>query len=177
MGLLSACRTFGKLHAAKRDFDRAKREHPLTYLFWETTLGCNLACRHCGSRCSPEQGQKTDLPGAEVRRIFREIGSFTGMELIVAEDAGEVVGSTVLIIVPNLSHSGLPWAIVENVIVDQSRRGQGIGWDLMKYVEARAREAGCYKIGLSSDNSRKEAHEFYRSLGYKATAQGFRLYL
>ncbi len=125
----------------------------------------------------------TKLPGErerpmeDYRRIFGEIGSFTGMELIVAEDASEVVGSTVLIIVPNLSHSGLPWAIVENVIVDQSRRGKGFGWDMMKYAEARAREAGCYKIGLSSDNNRKDAHEFYRSLGYKATSQGFRLYL
>lgn len=125
----------------------------------------------------------TKLPGErdrsmdDYRRIFREIGMFSGMELVVAEDGGEVVGSIVLIIVPNLSHSGLPWAIVENVIVDQTRRGKGYGWDLMKYAEGRAREAGCYKIGLSSDNSRKEAHEFYRSLGYKATAQGFRLYL
>ena len=120
---------------------------------------------------------ESERPMEDYRLIFGEIGSFNGMELIVAEDGGEVVGSTVLIIVPNLSHSGLPWAIVENVIVDQNRRGKGFGWDLMKYAEGRAREAGCYKIGLSSDNSRKEAHEFYRSLGYKATAQGFRLYL
>jgi len=125
----------------------------------------------------------TKLPGErdrtmeDYRRIFGQIDSFNGVELLVAEDGGEVVGSLVLIVVPNLSHSGLPWAIVENVIVDQSRRGKGFGWDLMKYAEARAREAGCYKIGLSSDNGRKEAHEFYRSLGYKATAQGFRLYL
>ena len=125
----------------------------------------------------------TKLPGErerspeDYRRIFDEIESFSGMELIVSEDGGEVVGSLVLIVVPNLSHSGLPWAIVENVIVDQSRRGKGFGWDLMKYVEARAKEAGCYKAQLSSDNSRQEAHEFYRSLGYQATAQGFRLYL
>jgi radical SAM protein with 4Fe4S-binding SPASM domain len=26
-------------------------EHPLRYLFWESTLRCNLACRHCGSDC------------------------------------------------------------------------------------------------------------------------------
>ncbi|MEO5335609.1 MAG: radical SAM protein [Magnetospirillum sp. WYHS-4] len=25
--------------------------HPLRYLFWEATLRCNLACRHCGSDC------------------------------------------------------------------------------------------------------------------------------
>ncbi len=121
--------------------------------------------------------QERDLTDEDRRRIFHEIDSFSGMELLVAEDGGEVVGSLVFIIVPNLSHSGLPWIVVENVIVDQARRGKGFGWDLMKYVEARARESGCYKVQLSSDNSRKEAHEFYRSLGYQATAQGFRLYL
>jgi len=46
----------------------------------------------------------------------------------------------------------------------------------MEYAVARAKEAGCYKIGLSSDKRRKEAHRFYRSLGFKAEAHGFRLY-
>ncbi|CAA7627850.1 hypothetical protein MCP1_730009 [Candidatus Terasakiella magnetica] len=30
---------------------RLADEHPLRYLFWESTLRCNLACRHCGSDC------------------------------------------------------------------------------------------------------------------------------
>lgn len=31
--------------------ERMKLTHPLTQLFWECTLRCNLACRHCGSDC------------------------------------------------------------------------------------------------------------------------------
>ena len=31
--------------------ERQRAEHPLTYLFWESTLRCNLFCRHCGSDC------------------------------------------------------------------------------------------------------------------------------
>ena len=31
-----------------RDYvERLKREHPLRELFWECTLRCNMACRHC----------------------------------------------------------------------------------------------------------------------------------
>lgn len=28
--------------------ERLKLPHPLRQLFWECTLRCNLACRHCG---------------------------------------------------------------------------------------------------------------------------------
>ncbi len=111
------------------------------------------------------------------QRAFSKIKAFTGCELLVAEEISEVVGTIVLIIVPNLSHKALPWAAVENVVVDERYRRQGIGRLLMDYATARAREAGCYKIQLISDKRRTEAHKFYRTLGYKASGHGFRLYL
>jgi len=119
MGLLSACRTFGRLHAAKRDFDRGKREHPLTYLFWETTLGCNLTCRHCGSRCSPEQGQKTDLPGSEVRRIFREISEdFNPKKITIAVTGGEpLVRKDVFEVMREAHDLGFFWGMVTNAVL------------------------------------------------------------
>ncbi len=110
-------------------------------------------------------------------RVFTQITSVPNLELIVAEDQNEVVGSLVLIIVPNLSHKGLPWALVENVIVDESRRGNGVGKVLMEYAIKRAKENGCYRIGLSSDNRRNGAHEFYRSLGFEPSSTGFRMSL
>ena len=36
-------------HALQKD---VRRSHPLEQLFWECTLRCNLACRHCGSDCT-----------------------------------------------------------------------------------------------------------------------------
>jgi ribosomal protein S18 acetylase RimI-like enzyme len=111
------------------------------------------------------------------RRSFAKIESLTGYELLVAEEKSEVVGTIVLIIVPNLSHKALPWAAVENVVVDERYRRQGIGRLLMDYATARAKEAGCYKIQLISDKRRTEAHKFYRTLGYQASGHGFRLYL
>jgi len=112
----------------------------------------------------------------DYRRVFAEIRAFPGYELLVAEDRGEVVGTLVLLIVPNLSHRGLPWALVENVVVDERYRRCGVGRQLMDYATRRAREAGCYRIGLSSDKRRRAAHRFYRALGFEASAHGFRLY-
>ena len=47
---------------------------------------------------------------------------------------------------------------------------------MMKDIIERAQQAGCYKIMLTSDNRRAEAHHFYESLGFEASARGFRLY-
>ena len=41
--------------------DSVIREHPLSTLFWECTLRCNLACRHCGSDCHVTASLK-DMP-------------------------------------------------------------------------------------------------------------------
>jgi predicted N-acetyltransferase YhbS len=127
---------------------------------------------------STAPGELNRKPGADdYRRAFAKIRAATGQELLVAEEEGKVIGTMMLIIVPNLSHGGLPWAGVENVMVDSDYRRQGIGRLLMDYVLAQAKKAGCYKIQLISDKSRKEAHKFYKALGYKASGHGFRMYL
>lgn len=113
----------------------------------------------------------------DYQRAFDQIQAFTGYNLLVAEEQGEVIGTLVLIIVPNLSHRALQWAVVENMVVEERYRRQGIGKLLMDYAIARAKEAGCYKIQLSSDKRREEAHQFYKSQGFKVSAHGFRLYL
>ena len=113
----------------------------------------------------------------DFRSILTRIKAVPGLELLVAEEGAELVGSLMLLIVPNLSHKGLPWALIENVIVDKCCRRNGVGLQLMQYAINRAREAGCYRVGLSSDNRRKEAHEFYRSLGFEPSAIGFRMSL
>ena len=112
----------------------------------------------------------------DYRRVFNKINSMPGLELLVIEEQGEVAGSVVLLIVPNLSHRALPWALVENVIVDQRFQRKGLGKLLMEYAIGRAKEAGCYKIVLSSNKKRREAHRFYGALGFKALAHGFQLY-
>ena len=113
----------------------------------------------------------------DYKRAFAQIQAASGHELLVAEEEGKAVGTMMLFIMPNLSHGGLPWAGVENVMVDAGYRRRGIGKLLMDYALAQAKKAGCYKIQLISDKSRTPAHKFYRALGYKASGHGFRLYL
>jgi GNAT superfamily N-acetyltransferase len=126
------------------------------------------------STAPAETGRTTSLD--DYRRIYEQASIIPGHELIVAEKDGEVIGTMVLIIVPNLSHHGLPWAVVENVVTDRRFQRQGIGRSMMEYAIDHAREAGCYKLQLASSKTRHEAHRFYQSLGFEASAHGFRLY-
>ena len=45
--------------------------HRLDTLFWECTLRCNLACRHCGSDCRVDPGVP-DMPLADFLRVLDE---------------------------------------------------------------------------------------------------------
>ena len=113
----------------------------------------------------------------EYRRVFNEMSAMPGYQLLVAEEGGKVIGTTVLAILPGFAHDVSPFAVVEYVVVDEPYRRRGIGKLLMDYVIAQAKEACCYKIMLTSDNRREQAHKFYESLGFEASAHGFRLYL
>ena len=86
-----------------------------------------------------------------------------------------MVGTLTLIIIPNLGHHGQPWAAVENVVVDSRLQGQGIGKALMAEAGRIARDHQCYKLVLSSNLIRKDAHEFYRRQGWRQTHSGFSL--
>lgn len=116
------------------------------------------------------------LPEAYVR-AFRQIAADPRQRLLVAEAGGSVVGTFVFIVLPNLSYRGRPVAQVENVVVDEPWRGRGVGEAMMRWAIDEARKAGCFRIQLTSNKARKDAHRFYERLGFVATHEGFKLYL
>ncbi len=110
-------------------------------------------------------------------RAFEEIDSNPRLTLIVAEDDGEVVGTASVNVIPNLSHVGTPYCVVEDVVVDAARRGHSIGEALMTRAIEIARGAGCRKVTLTSNKSRTDAHRFYERMGFSAVGEGFLLRL
>jgi ribosomal protein S18 acetylase RimI-like enzyme len=113
----------------------------------------------------------------QAKALFEAIAVQPGRDLLVAEVDGMVVGTLDVLIVPNLSHGGAPWGIVENVVVDEEMRGRGLGHSLMEEAVRRCNDAGCYKVQLLTHKSRTRAHEFYRSMEFEPVAEGFRRYL
>ena len=109
--------------------------------------------------------------------ILEAIITQRGRALLVADCDGRIAGTADMLVVTNLTHRGMPWAIVENVVVDERQRGRGVGRALMDEIIHRSQDAGCYKIQLLSREHREGAHAFYQSLGFHPSARGFRRYL
>ena len=121
--------------------------------------------------------EKQNISAETLERVFNQISHMPDHEILVAEENGTILGTSLLQIVPNLTHDARPWAIVENVVVGSRYRRQGAGRLLMEYIKDRCRQAGCYKIQIMSNIKRKEAHQFYRAIGFADSAVGFRLYI
>lgn len=107
------------------------------------------------------------LPLEEARTVWRQFARYPSYRLFVAQnETNTIVGSYALLVMHNLAHRGTPSAIAEDVVVSDAHQRQGIGRALMAHALQQARAAGCYKLALSSNARRTEAHAFYRSLGF-----------
>lgn len=84
--------------------------------------------------------------------------------MVARTDSGEIIGALTLTVyrVPTGIRS-----IIEDVIVDNSARGQGVGEALMKRAIDVAREKGAKNISLTSNPMREAANRLYVKVGFK----------
>jgi GNAT superfamily N-acetyltransferase len=54
-------------------------------------------------------------------------------------------------------------------------RARGVGTVLMLAAIDRARRLGCYRVQLTSNAVREDAHRFYARLGFTPSHVGFKL--
>ena len=87
-----------------------------------------------------------------------------GQTLLVARDDDGTIIGTLTLILYRVS-SGLKGRI-EDVIVDESARGRGIGEALTREGMRRAGEAGVLMLELTSMPYRQSANRLYRRLGF-----------
>lgn len=88
---------------------------------------------------------------------------------ILAVECGAPVGIVALHIAPLLFYPN-PLARITTLVVDQKSRRQGIGRALVDEALLLARECGCETLELTTSLERKEAHAFYRSIGFENSA-------
>ena len=85
---------------------------------------------------------------------------------------GAVVGFCSLNIRESLWQQGL-LAHIDEIVVDQQYRGQGIGAKLLEKAAVYAKKKGCARIELDSALHRKAAHRFYEKREYDRRAYIF----
>jgi ribosomal protein S18 acetylase RimI-like enzyme len=95
---------------------------------------------------------------------LQRIASWNGNSFLVAREAGEIVGMLTLVMFP------IPTGLrvrIEDVVVDESARGLGVGAALSREAIRLARAAGARTIDLTSRPSREAANRLYERLGFQ----------
>lgn len=124
-------------------------------------------------------GSGRECPPDDPRYLvaFDRIDADASELLLVAERAGEVVGTLQLSMLPGLSHGGATRAQIEAVRVRSDQRGSGLGERLIRWAIEHARTEGASLVQLTSNTSRTDAHRFYERLGFEASHLGMKLTL
>ncbi|MFC7276366.1 GNAT family N-acetyltransferase [Paractinoplanes rhizophilus] len=95
---------------------------------------------------------------------LRAIAGQPGNRLLVARLDGAVVGTLTLVVFP--IPTGLR-AWIEDVVVDESARGHGVGAALTREAVRLARTDGAKTVDLTSRPSRAAANRLYERLGFQ----------
>jgi ribosomal protein S18 acetylase RimI-like enzyme len=113
-------------------------------------------------RLVPQLSKSNPPPGLEEVRAMLAHEAIT--QFVARDDAGEITGVSTLAVFP-IPTATRAW--VEDVIVDESVNGQGIGAQLINAMLDRARELGCKTVDLTSRPTREAANHLYRKVGFQ----------
>jgi GNAT superfamily N-acetyltransferase len=139
----------------------------------EADLGRIVELLMLGAVSGAPEGAEDPADLSPYRAALAEIETGEGA-VLVAELGGQVVGTCQLIVFRHLQRRGGRCAEIESVHVHPDHRGAGIGSALMEAAVARARALGCYRVQLTSNAVRADAHRFYERLGFVPSHVGFK---
>jgi len=94
--------------------------------------------------------------------------------VLVAEDAGRLLGSASASVMPLLQEDG-SWCRLSALVVAEDCRRAGVGRALVAEVEKLAHAAGCRYIEVTSGerSEREAAHAFYEALGLEQVSRRY----
>jgi len=105
--------------------------------------------------------------------IKRETHAARGIRFSIDQDGREIARAYLYVMTNDLHKA--PFGLLEDVFVDESQRGAGLGTSLVREIVSAAQEAGCYKLIATSRASRPKVHELYQRLGFVSHGIEFRM--
>ena len=113
-----------------------------------------------------ELDDETPQPVEQIRATLQAVRAYPNYDCYFAEADGQIIGTLSLIIFPVFSHGLASDAIVEAVVIRPAHRGKGLGRSMMQAAMQIAADKGAYKLALSSNLRRLDAHRFYDGMGF-----------
>ena len=137
-------------------------------------MRANYRIRHAGiddmqAISSLMQGLGFNHTVEEILRRWQLVRDRISHPVLIAYEEETAVGLIALHITPLLFYPE-PLARITTLVVAPNYRRRGFGRSLVAAAECLAKEAGCDTIELTTGNHRKDAHTFYRNLGFAASA-------
>lgn len=86
-------------------------------------------------------------------------------ELWLVMESGKIIGLATLLLLVRAAGTS---ARIEDVILDKTHRGKGLGKKLGEKLIERAKARGAYSIHLTSRSDRTAANALYKKLGFES---------
>ena len=102
---------------------------------------------------------------APSREELAAVAASPATRLLVARDAGGRLVGTLTLALFRIPTGVRAW--IEDVVVDERRRGRGVGEALTRAALDLAREEGARTVDLTSRPSREAANRLYLKLGFE----------
>ena len=104
-----------------------------------------------------------ELPQLTMDRLAKVV-SDPSSTLLLARDGDAIAGTATLLVYATPAHTK---ARIEDVVVDESARGRGVGEALVRHCIEVAREKGAEIVELQSARWREVANRLYPRLGFE----------
>jgi GNAT superfamily N-acetyltransferase len=122
-------------------------------------------------------GGEDNFTVTEACAHFAMLKQYPSFRVFVALIDQTVVGTYELLVMDNMAKRGRRSGVVADVAVHPRHQGRGIGRAMMQRAMEQCSQANCYKLALSSNLKRKDAHRFYDALGFERHGYSFQVEL
>lgn len=112
----------------------------------------------------------TDAPwlsDAEAADALSKVLEHETTTVFICEVDGNAVSTAMLVVCPNFTRSGRPFAIIENVVTHRDHRKSGYGRQVVEHAIEIAGQQGCYKVTLTTGRRDEATLRFYENLGMR----------
>lgn len=120
-------------------------------------------------------GQLTDAPEPTYQAFCQQFNQMQarGCHVVVIERDGRLVASGTVVIEPKMTHNLSFVSHIEDIVVDETCRGQGLAQKIVNYLVEYSRKQSCYKIIL---DCKVELSKLYQQCGFVLKEHQMALY-